>query len=95
MFGLWTAVNWNKEEEERLNQHIKSANWKNKTAVGKHTMNPIRHEMNLSELCLECKQLNRMGSWNIMRQFISRRTDTLLNIDSGNMKYPLLNLFAL
>lgn len=63
----------------RFNEHIKSANWKQKTAVGKHIFD-TNHEVNISELKLV--------------QPIRHRHENLLNVDDGNIKSPLLNLFV-
>ncbi len=77
----------------RFNEHIKSANWKQKTAVGKHIFSS-NHLVNISDLKL-IKPVHQM--WKI--QFYEaihihrHKHENLLNVDDGNVKSPILKLF--
>lgn len=81
----------------RFNEHIKSANWKNKSAVGKHIFTTVtKHEINISELELikPVKQLWKIEYWEAI--YIHRHLhENLLNVDDGNVKSPLLNIFRI
>lgn len=77
----------------RFNEHIKSANWKQKSAVGKHIFSS-NHHINISELEL-LKPVRQM--WKIEYyeaiHIHRHKHENLLNVDDGNVKSPLLKLF--
>lgn len=79
----------------RFNEHIKSANWKQKSAVGKHIFS-TSHEVNISELKL-MKPVRQM--WKIEYHeaiYIHKhKHENLLNVDDGNIQSPLLHLFLM
>lgn len=78
----------------RYNEHEKSANWKNKTAIGKH-IHYTNHSFNISSLRLV--QEVRRPWLNELYEAIHIRKNShlhLLNEDNGNIKSPLLSLFA-
>jgi len=77
----------------RFNEHIKSAKWKQKTAVGKHIFS-TNHEVNISELKLikPVRQLWKIEYYEAI--YIHRhKHKNLLNVDDGNIKSPLLRIF--
>ena len=79
----------------RFNEHVNSANWRDKTAVGSHIF-ASKHEINISELKLikPVKQMWKIEFWEAI--FINRhRHENLLNRDDGNVTSPLLNLFRI
>lgn len=80
---------------ERFNEHIKSTNWKNKTAVGRHIFS-TQHDIHISDLKLIQPIATR---WKIEYfeaiHIHKHRHENLLNIDDGNITSPLLRLFTI
>ena len=78
----------------RYNEHEKSAKWKQKTAVGKH-ISSTNHTVNIDSLKL-VQEVRR--PWNLeLYEAIHIKKNlhmSLLNADEGNVKSPLLKLFA-
>lgn len=79
----------------RFNEHIRSTNWKTKTAVGKHIFSS-KHQINISELKLvqEVKQRWKIEYFEAIHIYKNKHQN-LLNVDLGNIVSPLLDLFTL
>lgn len=79
----------------RFNEHVNSARWKQKTAVGRHIF-MTKHEINISDLRLiqQVKQQWKVEYYEAIH-IHKHRHENLLNVDDGNIKSPLLNLFLL
>ncbi len=77
----------------RFNEHIHSAKWKNKTAIGKH-ISTTNHVVNISELKL-VQPVSKPSKieWYEAIHIRKNLHQNLLNIDDGNVNSPLLNLF--
>lgn len=79
----------------RFNEHVKSAKWKTKTAVGRHIF-VSNHQVNISDLKL-IQPVQQ--SWKI--EYIEaihihkHKHENLLNVDDGNIKSPILELFII
>jgi hypothetical protein len=80
---------------ERFNEHIDSARWRRKTAVGCHIFSS-KHHVNISELKL-IQPVNQ--KWKIEYyeaiHIHKNKHQILLNMDDGNITSPLLDLFVL
>lgn len=79
----------------RFNEHIKSANWKRKSAVGKHIFSS-NHQIHISELKL-IQQVQQMWKIEYFEAIYIHKNKhlNLLNVDDGNITSQLLNLFVL
>ncbi len=79
----------------RFNEHIHSARWKTKTAVGKHIFSS-KHQINISELKLvqEVRQKWKIEYFEAIHIYKNKHQN-LLNEDLGNIVSPLLDLFTL
>lgn len=79
----------------RFNEHIKSAKWKTKTAVGKHIFSS-KHQVDISALKLvqEVKQKWKIEYYEAVHIYKNKHQN-LLNVDLGNIISPLLDLFTL
>jgi len=79
----------------RFNEHVNSARWKNKTAVGRLIFSS-NHKVNISELKL-VKPVRQMWKIDFYEAIHIHRHihENLLNVDEGNVKSPLLDLFVL
>lgn len=79
----------------RFNEHINSARWKTKTAVGRHICSP-KHNVHISDLKLvqEVRQKWKVEYYESIH-IHKNKHQHLLNADHGNIKSPLLNLFTL
>ena len=79
----------------RFNEHVKSAGWKSKTAIGKHIFS-AKHEVHISELKL-IQPINQ--TWKVEYyeaiHIHMHKHENLLNTDDGNITSPLLKLFTL
>lgn len=78
----------------RFNEHVKSANWKQKTAVGNHIF-MTEHKIDISDLKLiqPVRQHWKIEFYEAIH-IHRHKHENLLNIDDGNMRSPLLNLFS-
>src|ERR1700744_255287 len=77
----------------RFNEHVKSARWKRKTAVGRHIFKS-KHEINISELRLVQEVRTRWKVEYYEAIHIHKNLHrNLLNADTGNITSPLLKLF--
>lgn len=79
----------------RFNEHVNSARWKKKTAVGRHIFSS-NHHVNISELKL-IKPVRHLWKIEYFEAIHIHRHkhENLLNIDNGNVESPLLDLFVL
>lgn len=80
---------------EHFNEHVKSAKWKRKTAVGQH-MFITKHQVNISEL----KLIQPIATeWKLEYyeaiHIHKHRHENLLNADDGNITSPLLHIFTI
>lgn len=77
----------------RYNEHEHSANWRNKTAVGKHIFT-TRHNVNISGLKLVQQVTNHKKiEWYEAIHIQKNWHKNLLNMDKGSVNSPLLSLF--
>lgn len=79
----------------RFNEHINSARWQRKTAVGRHIFSS-GHEINISnlELIQPVRQMWKVEFYEAIH-IHKHKHENLLNIDDGNIDSPLLELFVL
>lgn len=79
----------------RFNEHIKSAKWKQKTAVGQHIFS-AKHKIDIGNLKLiqPVRQLWKVEYYEAIH-IHKHKHENLLNVDNGNIKSALLDLFVL
>lgn len=79
----------------RCNEHLNSSRWKRKTAVGKH-IHRTKHNVDISGLKLiqEVRTKWKMEFYEAIHIYKNKHRN-LLNLDNGNVKSPLLELFAI
>lgn len=79
---------------ERFNEHVNSAKWKRKTAIGKHICS-FKHDVHISDLKLvqPISQTWKIEYYEAIH-IHKHKHESLLNIDEGNVVSPLLKLFT-
>lgn len=80
---------------ERFNEHVKSARWQRKTAVGRHIFK-TEHDVHISELKLiqPIAQMWKIEYYEAIH-IHRHKHENLLNADEGNVISPLLRLFTI
>lgn len=77
----------------RFNEHVNSARWAQKTAVGRH-ISATNHQVHISNLKLikPVRQMWKIDCYEAIH-IHRHKHENLLNIDDGNISSPLLKLF--
>lgn len=78
----------------RFKEHVDSARWKAKTAVGRHIFGTSKHDVNISDLRLiqEVRQHWKIEYYEAIHIHKNKHRN-LLNVNLGDVKSPLLKLF--